>query len=204
MQSSQRKESNTLYQYQHLKESLVDLLFSSQYAPYRPGYQYFSLLVVIFLKSFRLSSGFSVSTIHPLIVLEIVECIWYPSFRKSFFFPSSPDIVPSNILIGLFFLPCRLRCWWIIFIKLWLVKYVSTWSPSLLLHSLQTEKVHKPLLPKVSGIICSFEKYFSYLVSAQQSLSQNHEQLWIPAERGYAASNSMKWMESDPLSLSAK
>ena len=43
-----------------------------------------------------------------------------------------------------------------------------------------------------------------YLVSAQQSLSQNHEQLWIPAERGYAASNSMKWMESDPLSLSAK
>ena len=43
-----------------------------------------------------------------------------------------------------------------------------------------------------------------YIVSAQQSLSQNHEQLWIPAERGYAASNSMKWMESDPLSLSAK
>ena len=43
-----------------------------------------------------------------------------------------------------------------------------------------------------------------YVVSAQQSLSQNHEQLWIPAERGYAASNSMKWMESDPLSLSAK
>ena len=44
----------------------------------------------------------------------------------------------------------------------------------------------------------------TYVVSAQQSLSQNHEQLWIPAERGYAASNSMKWMESDPLSLSAK
>ena len=31
-----------------------------------------------------------------------------------------------------------------------------------------------------------------YVVSAQQSLSKNHEQLWIPAERGYAASNSMK------------
>ena len=45
---------------------------------------------------------------------------------------------------------------------------------------------------------------YDYVVSAQQSLSQNHEQLWIPAERGYAASNSMKWMESDPLSLSAK
>ena len=43
-----------------------------------------------------------------------------------------------------------------------------------------------------------------YIVSAQQSLSKNHEQLWIPAERGYAASNSMKWLESDPLSLSAK
>ena len=44
----------------------------------------------------------------------------------------------------------------------------------------------------------------TYIVSAQQSLSKNHEQLWIPAERGYAASNSMKWLESDPLSLSAK
>ena len=44
----------------------------------------------------------------------------------------------------------------------------------------------------------------TYVVSAQQSLSKNHEQLWIPAERGYAASNSMKWQESDPLSLSAK
>ena len=42
------------------------------------------------------------------------------------------------------------------------------------------------------------------IVSAQQSLSKNHEQLWIPAERGYAASISMKWLESDPLSLSAK
>ena len=47
-------------------------------------------------------------------------------------------------------------------------------------------------------------EYVINVVSAQQSLSKNHEQLWIPAERGYAASNSMKWQESDPLSLSAK
>ena len=52
--------------------------------------------------------------------------------------------------------------------------------------------------------INAIEDFCGYLVSAQQSLSKNHEQLWIPAERGYAASNSMKWQESDPLSLSAK
>ena len=56
----------------------------------------------------------------------------------------------------------------------------------------------------IFGMLKKTNPFSDYIVSAQQSLSQNHEQLWIPAERGYAASNSMKWMESDPLSLSAK
>lgn len=79
----------------------------------------------------------------------------------------------------------------------------GTWEESMEAISLVVKdeyKRHPELL--TSTILDTDAK--NYIVSAQQSLSQNHEQLWIPAERGYAASNSMKWMESDPLSLSAK